>query len=281
MPSKAVANLLPASIDHDELMTILGQTGMTPKASESGFRRMSLTGGSLVTDPGQPNEEHWPPTKRGPTMTVRIVKPPVYYNSFFLDASESNGAVDGGRIGRPDLNGKFVKKYDNPENGNEWDNSEVFDDLAKATGKRGSFKGDIQLQIVPDDGVLTGEEPIYTLALSTTSAMDFRGSAKNPSGGIVQDKNFTVQLGEFAIAKAIEEGRDPRQAILDAMTALQLGGVVAEIYLIQSSNEDKSIVWTVVAFKPIHVELGDTAPALTEGETTVDPVAANDDDLPF
>lgn len=279
MPSKAVANLLPATINHDELMAILSETGMTSKGGS--FRSMSLKGGSLITDPGQPSEETWPPTKRGPVMTVRIVKPPIYYNAFFLDASETNGAVDGGRIGRNDLNGKFVKKFDNPKDGNEWDNSEVYDDLVKAVGKKGGYKADIQLQIVPDSGELTGDEPVYTLSMSSTSAIDFRGSSRNPSGGVVQEKNFTVQLAEFAIEKATKEGRDPRQAVLDAMTALILGGVVAEVYLYLTSNDDKSMTWTVIAFKPIHIELDPTAPALPEGVQPVDPIAVNDDELPF
>lgn len=278
-PSTAV---VPATLTNDELMALLGQAGMTAKGGDSQFRRMSLVNGILITDPGQPDEESWPPTKTGPTMTVRIVKPPIYYNSFYLHEDEKNGAIDARRIGRPDLNGKFVKKYDDPaeQAADGFSNVEVFDDLTAATGSRGSFKGDIQLQIVPESGELTGEEPIYTLSLSTTGALDFRGTSKNPSGGVAQEKNFIVQLAEFAMARAAETGGDPTTAVLDAMTALRLGGVVAEIYLRQTSNQDKSNTWTVPCFVPVHIEAVQQQPALESGttETAEEP---NSDDIPF
>lgn len=266
-------------------MALLGQAGMTPTGGEGSFRRMSLLGGTLVTDQGTPDEESWPPTKRGPTMVVRIVKPPIFYNSFYLNIKEENGAINPHLINRPDLDGKFVKKYDDPaeQAADEWANVDAFEDLARATGKRGSFKGDIQLQIVPDSGEMTGDEPIYTLSLSTTSAIDWRGSSRNPAGGVVQEKNFIVQLAEFALAEAVKNGADETgqaQAVLNAMTALRLGGVVAEIYLIQTANEDKSRTWTVVAFKPIHVELGEDQQALPAGDIPVDN-SVNPDDIPF
>lgn len=283
-----ITAVVPATLDNAKLMALLGQAGMIAKGGDSKYRRMSLTAGSLVTDPGQPDEETWPPTKRGPTMTVRIVKPPIYYSSFFLSEDEKNGSVDARKIGRPELNGKFVKKYDDPNEGalDEWSNSDVYADIERVTGRRGSFKGDIQLQIVPEDGQMTGDEPIYTLSLSTTSALDFRGTTKNPEGGVVQEKNFIVQLAEFAITQAVEAGVTDEgalsQAVLDAMTALRLGGVVAEIYLITTQSEkDPSQKWTVVAFKPVHVEVGQPVQSLAEG----DPVAAgpetNSDDIPF
>ncbi len=277
-----VTAVVPASLDHDELMAMLGQAGMLPKPSEGNFRRMSLTSGSLVTDPGTPEEESWPPTKRGPTMTVRIVKPPIYYNAFFMAENEANGGINANRIGRPELNGRFAKKYDDPaeQAADDFSNLEAYEDLARVTGKRGAFKADIQLQIVPESGEMLGTEPIYTLALSTTSAMDFRGTSKNPSGGVVQEKNFIVQLAEFARAQAIEQGLDKdgqTTAVLNAMTALRLGGVVAEIYLVLTSNEDKSNTWTVVAFKPVHIELGEEQPALASGEVADDFVTTGDD----
>jgi hypothetical protein len=282
-----VTAVVPATLDNDELIKLLGETGMLSKSTGTGFHRMSLSSGVLVTDPGQPNEESWPPVKHGPTMTVQIVKPPVYYNAFFLSADEKNGAIDGARIGRPDLNGKFVKKYDDPaeQAADEWANVEAYEDLNRATNQRGAFRADIQLRIVPESGELTGEEPIYTLSLPGTSAIDWRGSSKNKTGGVVQEKNFIVQLGEFAQQKAIEAGattpEELTRAVLEAMTALRLGGVVAEVYLIQTrSDRDPSITWTVVAFKPVYIETGENLAALTAGDETDDP-STNSDDLPF
>jgi hypothetical protein len=282
-PTKALA--VAQSLSQSELMDLLGQTGMLSSGGD-GFHRMSLKSGSLVTDPGQPNEETWPPTKRGPVMTVRIVKPPIYYNAFFLDINEKNGAIDPRRINREDLDKKFVKKYDdaNEQANDQWSNVEVYDQLVEATGGRGSFKADIQLQIVPEDGQMTGDEKVYSLSLSTTSALDWRGSSKNPQGGVVQEKNFIVQLAELAQAEFIEAGGkgSPAQAVLDAMTSLRLGGVVAEVYLIQTSNPQRPAEsWTVVAFKPVHIEPLDQLQALESG----DPVAAgpetDSDAIPF
>lgn len=284
-PVKVETAVVPQSIDHDQLMALLGQAGMVATGGDSKYRRMSLVSGSLVTDPGQPDEETWPPTKRGPTMTVRIVKAPVYYSAFFMSEDEKNSSVDARKIGRPDLNGKFAKRYDDPaeQANDEWSNADVFADLERVSGRRGSFKADIQLQIIPESGEMTGDEPIYTLSLSTTSALDFRGTTKNPTGGVAQEKNFIVQLAEKALAEAVEANAGPddqARAVLNAMTALKLGGVVADVFLVrQTSEKDASMTWTVVSFKPVHIELPDltSAPALTEGE----PLATDSDDIPF
>lgn len=281
-----VTAVVPATLDSDALVALLGEAGMINKSSGGNFRRMSLRGSILVTDPGQPEEEQWPPAKHGPAMTVRIVKPPIYYNSFFLDVEEKNKAINPNRIGRPDLNGKFVKKYDDPaeQAADEWSNVEVYDDLMRATGQRGTFRADIQLQIIPESGQLTGEEPIYTLSLATSSALDWRGTRRNQTGGVVQEKNFILQLAELAQSQAIEAGKtseeDLTMAVLNAMTALRLGGVVAEVYPIQTHQEkDPSISWTVVAFKPVYIEDVSATPALAAGES--DDLTTNSDDLPF
>ena len=288
MPSKASTAVVPATLSPEELQALLSQAGMTPTPSGS-FHRMSLKNGILITDPGQPNEESWPPARKGPTMTVRIVKPPVYYTQYFLDTREQNGALNPLRIGRPDLDKRFVKKYDNPEEqaADEWSNFEVWDEVvaaAKEAGIKAKFVADIKLQILPDDGEFKGDEPVYTLTLSTTSALDFRGTSRNPSGGVVQEKNFITQLGELAVAQAIEGGETDKGqlsvAVLRAMTALEAGGVVAEIYLTQTSNPDNpSQTWTVVAFVPVFIGEAEQAPALTSG---VDDTLSDDPDgIPF
>jgi len=263
-PDKAV---VPASMSHEDLMGLLGQTGAIATGGE--FHRLTLKGGLLETDEG----DIFPPRKDGPALTVRIVSPPVMYNAFFLSADEGNGGFDAGRIGRPDLNGRFVKKYDDPaeQAKNASPTNDVFDDIAQAAGKRGDFKGDLQVQIVPDDGNMTGEETIYTLTLSTTSIFEWRGSSKNPSAGSVSDENFIVKLARFAVKKAVEAGADEtgqRTAVLNAMTSLRLGGVIADVYLLRAQNPDKTRTWTVISFDPVHIEPVDGgAPALSPGDT--------------
>lgn len=277
--SKAV---VPQALTNEEFMALLQQSGMAPTGG-SDFHRMTIRNGMLVTDADSPNELLWPPTDRGrgPAFLARIVKPPVYYNSHFLSDKEENGAFDARKIGREDLNGRFVKKYDDPNEqaADQYANLEAYEAVSQYLGSRGSFRADIQLQIVPESGQLTGEEPVYTLSLGTTSALDFRGTSTNPQGGIVQEKNFIVQLGEFAMKKAIEEGTDPSKAVLDAMTALRLGGVVAAVYLRTASNKERGNSWTVVSFEPYHVELGTEQPTLADGGVGDD--TASVDEIPF
>lgn len=290
-PETALA--VATSLTTDDVMAILQQSGMAPTGGTQ-FRRMRLDGGMLVTlDAQGQTEEMFPPKmNKGvplPSLTVRIVEPPDYYNAFWLgpevdDRGNPTNGFDPQRIGRPDLNKTFSRKYDDPGR-HEYrsPSDEVFEQVAQATGKRGDFKGDIKVQIVPDDGVLTGEEPIFTLTLSASACLDWRGTSKNPSGGVVQEKNFIVQLAELAVEKAKEAGlsQDQQsQAVLDALTSLRLGGVVADVYLLRASNDDGSRTWTIPAFKPVHIESVDQTAALPatapSGDLAVDP-----DDLPF
>lgn len=277
--ASAQTAVVPASLSHDDLMALLGQTGAVAQGGE--FHRLNLKAGVLETDDG----DMFPPKQERdgtplPSLTVRIVTPPVYYNALFLSADEKNGAVDAGRIGRDDLNGRFCRKYDDPAEQQRDQNpaNEIYDDLVRATGNRGSFKGDMQVQILPESGQFTGDETIYTLTLSTTSVFEWRGSSRDGGEkGSVSDTNFIVRLAQFAIEQAKEAGADEtgqKQAVLNALTALRLGNVVADIYLVRAvSEKDKSMTWWVISFVPVHVESGEDAPALDSGsETTGDEV---------
>lgn len=284
--SKAVAVAAPENLSHDALMALLQQSGMAQTPS-SDFRRLRLDNGTLVALDSQGEVlEMFPPKFQGktplPAVTLRIVEPPKYYNAFWLDADESNGGFNADRIGRPELNKSFAKHYDDPADqaADKNPSNEVYDDIARATNKRGDFKADLKVQIVPASGQMTGDEPVYTLTLSASAAIDWRGSRKNQTGGVVQDKNFIVQLAEFAATAAAGAGGDQAaqaKAVLDAMTALRLGGVVADCYLLRASNEDGSRSWTVPAFVPVHIEYPDAAAALPAGD---DPLATDSDDLP-
>jgi hypothetical protein len=285
--------VVPTSISADTIKELLQQSGMLSQAT-SNFRRMRLDGGMLVTLDAQGEVEDMFPPKivKGepqPSLTVRIVEPPVYYNAFWLgpevdEKGRPTGAVDPNRIGHPELAKSFSKKYDDPAKQAEdkGQSNEFYDELEQVTGKRGAFRADVQLQIVPDSGELTGEEPIFTLSLSASAALDWRGTRRNPTGGVVQDENFIVQLANFAVTQVIEAGGDDnaqKTAVLNAMTALKLGGVVADIYLLRASNDDGSNTWTIPAFKPVHVEMPEApAPALS---ATTDAATESPDDIGF
>lgn len=266
--------VIPASLTHADLMALLGQTGAVAQ-QQSDFHRMTLRGGILETDDG----DIFPPRKNGPAVTLRIVKPPVYYTAFFLSDKNEDGSIDASIASRPDLNGRFTRKYDDPaEQANDTNPAnEVYDEIARITGKRGTFKADVQVQIVPESGELTGEETIYTLTLSTTSVFEWRGSSKNPEAGSVSEQNFIVKLATKAAADAAEAGADEtaqKTAVLNAMTSLRLGGVIADVYLLRAQNDNRN--WTVIAWEPVHIEAPDGgAPALGSGN------AAETGDVPF
>lgn len=291
MASRTASTAVVAQpLSPEEFMTLLAGTGMISQGGNGDFRRMSLRQGMLVTDPGTDREEQWPPTDkgRGPAMRQRIVKPPVYMNTFFCSEDEQNGSFDARRIGRGDLNGKFLKKYDDPaeQAADQYANLDGYEAVAAHLGKRGRFVGDIQVQIVPESGQLTGEEPVFTLTLSTTSALDFRGTSANPNGGVVQEKNFIVQLGEFAMKQALEANpqatkQDIAKAVLDAMTALRLGGVVADVYIRQSSDPKTGNVWSVVSYVPVFIDTSVEPEQAALPEGVVGDDTASVDEIPF
>jgi hypothetical protein len=256
-------------LSREELTAALQQSGMVQQASTS-YRRMKLDGGVLVTLDAQGEvQEMFPPRmvkgQELPAVVVQIVEPPVYYNTFWLGPPKpgeqnKDGSFDASLMGHPEWNGQFVKKYDDPakQAEDQWAHLAEYEAVAAYTGQRGQFKGDVKVRIVPESGELTGEETVYTLTLPASSALDWRGTRKNPEGGVVQEKNFLIQLGELAVAQALEAGITDKgaltQAALNAMMALRLGGVVAEIYLRRQTSNDGSFTWTVISFQPIHIE---------------------------
>ncbi len=270
-PIAADKAVIPAALSHDDLMALLGQTGEVAQSSNE-WHRMTLKGGILETDDG----EMFPPRKNAPAVTLRIVKPPIYYSAFFLSEKEENGSINAAIIGRADLNGRFSRRYDDPAEAaaDTSPANEVFDEIAKATGQRGSFKADIQVQIVPESGQLTGEETIYTLSLSTTSVFEWRGSTRDPQAGSVSETNFIVKLATKAAQDANEAGGDEtaqKTAVLNAMTSLRLGGVIADVYILRAQDEGKTRTWSVLAWDPIHIEPPDGgAPALGAGTPVAD-----------
>lgn len=292
---KSNAVVVPqTTLSSAELMAALRQSGMVSEQTST-FRRMKLDGGMLVALDAQGEvEEMFPPKivkgEPQPSVILRIVEPPVYYNAIWLgpefdDKGNPTKAFDPNKIGRPDLNKTFAKKYDDAgrQAADKSPGNEAYDQIVAASGNRGEFRGDLQVQIVPESGEMTGEETIYTLSLSASACLDWRGTRRDPEGGVVQDKNFIVQLGELAVEQAIAAGVTDtgglQMAVLNAMTALRLGGVVAEVYLLRATSEDGNRTWTIPAFKPVHIESVD-APAALADPTTVGP-EQNSEDIGF
>jgi len=148
---------------------------------------MKTSGTNFVTD-----DDMWMTnTKSGePAFVARLLNPPVQYQAFYFNAA------DAAEAGRPEMEKRFCKShYDNPNENREFGTNGAscracpFNPFGNKRPKC-SWKGDIAFQIIPDDGVLKGDEPIYSLTLSTTGMIEYRGTRKDNVGGSVTDKNF-------------------------------------------------------------------------------------------
>lgn len=241
-------------LSQEELNKLLQGAGYASPPSERAARLKldgqvfvaSDTGDMYVYNPKQPSV---------PAFTARIVKPVEDYMAIFIDDSIARG------FEREDLAGTFSKSYfqANPDR-RTWPSDDVYDELARRTdlldkdGKplKPSWKGDLLLQILPEDGTLTGEETQYILTLPTTSLIEFRGSSRDPEAGAISEFNFMQKLVRFAIAGA--DGIDPSKAVLDALTSYAMGGVVAEARVGRAESKERNQSWPVIIFDPIHIE---------------------------
>jgi hypothetical protein len=228
----------------DDLTKFLQQSGWAEKSSGDAPLRMKLDGNMLVTPDGEMFVYN--PTKpKIPALTARIVKPPEEYWAIWIDADAAR------LIGQPELQDSFSKKYVHPDpDRRTWDSDAAFDQLKNA-GVKASWKADILLQVMPETGNLTGDEPVYTLTLSTTSLIEFKGASREPDKGAVSEKNFIRKLCEFSIEADPKNGK---QAVTAALLSLTLGGVVAEIRLLRAENKELGRSWTVISFDPIYIE---------------------------
>ena len=118
-----------------------------------------------------------------------------------------------------------------------------------------SWKGDIQFQVVPEDGTLTGEETVYTMTLSTTGMIQWKGTRKAPNAGSVTDKNFMFMLAELALKNAVDWGQSPQEAIRTALNALNEGLVAAAFSIKRAMNESNGNTWSVPVIEPVHIEV--------------------------
>lgn len=251
MTSKAVANK-PQTLTSAELNALLQEQGVISKPSSEKQERISVSAAMLTTSDDGEMYVYNPKKPEQPAMTVRILRPVEEYNAIWIDN------VVASSFGRPDLANTFSKNFFEPrEDRRIWPSDEVYDELARANlfdskGKevKGSWKGDLYVQILPESGTLQGDETAYVITLPTTSLIEFRGSSKAPDEGAISDVNFIHKLMDFA-----QEGaEDPRKAVLDALTSYQLGGVVAEIRIGEGENKERGQRWPVLVFDPVHIE---------------------------
>lgn len=264
-PTTAVAVAEPATISAAEMTSLLQQHGYAEQQADR-TARIKFTNGMLIAQDTGAMFVYNPKTD-APMATVRLLGLPDEYFVIWIDKDMAAA------IGQPDLEGKPSKKYLHSDpNRRTWDSDAAYDHLA-GLGYKGNWSGDLQVQIIPDTGTMTGDETVYLLTLPTTSLIEFKGASRNPEKGAVSDLNFIHKLGIFAVEQLLEANPDAtkaeqQKAALDAMTSLRLGGVAAEIRAYRQENKERGQSWMVLSFTPVHVETPDTlgAPALPPGD---------------
>ena len=242
------------SLSPEEITAILQGAGAIDEEGEQ-FYRLKVDGTNFVSD-----DDIWMsnPKTGEPAFTARILANPVQFQSYWFTPE------DAVKYDREDMvSGGYCKSYyDNPQEARETGTngascrSCMVNPFQKNVRPKCSWKGDIQLQIIPEDGVMKGDEEVMTLTLSTTGMIQWRGTRANPSGGSVDNtNNFQFLLAQLALAKAPEWGISGQEAITAALTSLVGGGVAAEWRIHRVTNEESGNTWSVPAATPVHIEL--------------------------
>jgi hypothetical protein len=268
-PKKTGSELVVATeISAADLEDLIQQKGWSAPTTQSIPRLRFAAGTIIASDTG---EEFTYSAKHPdePAMTVRIVKPPEEYYGIFINERIASA------FGRPDLANTFSKKWvRNDPDRQVWDSDKAYDALLEANlyddygnPLKGKWTADMYVQIVPENGEMTGNETPYVLTLSSTSVVEFKGSFTEKTKGYVSELNFIRKLAAFAVAKAKETKANPAATVSAALESLGAGGVIAEVRILKAENKSAGQTWSLLSFDPIHVEPVATAgPALEAGE---------------
>ena len=269
-----------APLTPEEITAVLAARGAVDEA-DSGHIRMKVKGNNFITD-----DDIWMTNiKTGaPAFTARLLAPPVQYQGFYFDAATAEKA------GRPEMTKKFCKShYDNPSEARETGTNGapcrpcIVNPFGSSSPKC-SWRGDLAFQMIPDEGEMTGDEPIFSLTLSLTGMIEWKGTRKAQNEGSVSKKNFMYKLAELSLLSAEEWGISQEQAIVTGLTALNEGLVAAEFRSLDAHNEERGMSWNVVSLTPIHVQPPDTGTEQIESGTSeaeAETKPEDFDDLPF
>ena len=249
---KSVSNeVAPATLTPEEISAVLAGAGAIDEQGEEYYTRMKAQGTNLVTD-----TDVWMsnPKTGEPAFTARLLSAPTQYQAFFFDAAAAEKA------GRPDMVKRFCRShYDNPAEAREYGTNGApcrpcpFNPFGSERPKC-SWRGDVNFQIIPEDGVLVGDEPIYTISLSITGMIEWKGTKRAPNECSVSDQNFMYKLAALSLQSAEEWAVPQEQAIIIGLSALNEGLVAAEFRSIIAHNDEKSMEWSVVSLTPVHIQ---------------------------
>ena len=192
-----------------------------------------------------------------PAFTARIVKPVEDYMAIFIDDSIARG------FEREDLAGTFSKSYfqANPDR-RTWPSDDVYDELARRTdlldkdGKplKPSWKGDLLLQILPEDGTLDRRRDAVHPDPPDHQPHRIPWVVPRPRGWSQSATSTSCRSWcRFAIANAAEGTTRPRQcSMLSPRTPWVASWQKSESDVPRSKERNQS--WPVIVFDPIHIE---------------------------
>ena len=247
-----------APLSADEISAVLAAAGAIDEKTDFNIR-MKTSGNNFVTD-----DDVWMTNiKSGEAaFTARLLAPPDQYQAMYFDQAAATLA------GRPEMEKKFCKSYYNkPSEARNFGTNGApcrpcpFNPYGDER-PRCSWKGDLDFQIIPEDGTLVGDEPVYTISLSMTGMIEWKGTKSNPTGGSVTDKNFQFKLAELSLEMCGEWNVEGPEAITIGLSALAEGLVAAEFRSLTARNEERGNEWNVVSCTPVHIQRPETMPAI-------------------
>ena len=263
----------------EEVTKLLQGAGFleAPQAS-FGYQRVKMNGSTFEI--GDEVYVSNPKTKK-PAFIANIVETPKQYQARYFDAEKRGDMELLETMGREHLAGGFCKSYfeepgqarEKNEQGDSCKSCLVNPFVPKAKvpeaadGKKCQWRGELLLRVLDEEHKVINDE-IVMVDLSTTAMMEWQGLSSDPTKGYVSDVNFMQKLATLGMSKSPE---NPTQGIYAALSALKLGGVIAEVRALPASSGSNN--FNVISLTPIDIlaEVNER-PAL---EGTPDP------DLPF
>ena len=277
MANNLPATTGPTALTDAEISTLLAGAGEVPQSSGE-FHRIKVDGSNFVAGD---DIYVYNSKSQKPAFIGRLVGPIREYQGLYFDQASAEFA------NTPERADKYCKApFKQGDNRRELVSNLGYacndcalapfikKDTLPADVRKCQQRGELDIQIVPDSGLLEGTETVWTLDLSTTGMIEFQGSYRDKMAGHISTYNFKQKLAMLAQKLAIEAGENPETGILKAMTAYRNGGVVAEFRLL--GNPNSAFTYRTVSLEPIAIIDVPDAPAIT-----ADGDAEEYSDLPF
>lgn len=272
----------------EEVTALLRGAGVIEEPTSFGYLRAKVSGTTFTI--GDDIFVYNPKTKQ-PAFIAQVVEPPKEYQARYFDPEKPGDMQLLEMMDRQHLAGEFCKSYfDEPTQARE---KNQFGDSCRsclinpfvprnkvpeaANGKKCQWRGELLIRVLDSDRKATGEE-VVLLDLSSTAMQEWKGFASDPEKGYTGEPTFMHKLARLALEKWPDE---PKTAIFKALTALRLGGVLAEVRALPQSVNGNN--FSVVSLTPIEIldELTEERTALPAADASANADVATDDDVPF